>query len=81
MGTSLIIRLQEVQSDSLNIDELQHWCDVLVAHVEDDMMETEQLREQQSVELPGGYASLVPRIELTSRFWLYEDVLGGSYSK
>ncbi|KAG8464729.1 hypothetical protein KFE25_010097 [Diacronema lutheri] len=62
--------------DSLTVGELRHWCGILVANIENDMMETEQLREQQSAELPAGYRTVVPRIELSSRFWLYEDVLG-----
>lgn len=70
----------ELPSDSLTLGELRHWCGILVSHIEHDMMETEQLREAQSAELPAGYVSLVPRIELTSRFWLYEDVLGGGFA-
>jgi hypothetical protein len=63
----------EFASDSLTAAELQHWCGILVANVEHDMMETEQLRDEQAIKLVGGYPSLVPRIELNSRFWLYDD--------
>lgn len=59
---------------SAEVTDLQQWCTALVTHVESDLLETEQARGQQLLALSGldGMPTLVPRIEISSRFWTFE---------